>query len=175
MIVAVTSAGCRASPQEAFWRRLSSLCNHSYEGQVVESSLPDSALMHNRLMMHVRECNDSVIRVPFYVGADTSRTWIVTRTAEGLRLKHEHQNGDGEEGDITDYGGETTTEGDPGRQDFPADVATARLLPAAARNVWTLEIVPNERFAYSLRREGTDRKIRIEFDLSPVARDSGGR
>jgi hypothetical protein len=32
--------------------------------------------------------------------------------------------------------------------------------------VWTVEIVPGEMFVYALRREGTDRRFRIEFDLT---------
>jgi hypothetical protein len=42
--------------------------------------------------------------------------------------------------------------------------------PAAVTNVWTMEVIPGERFAYALRREGTDRRFRVEFDLTrPVA------
>jgi len=40
------------------------------------------------------------------------------------------------------------------------------MLPEAATNVWTIEIVPGELFAYGLRREGTDRRFRVEFDLT---------
>jgi hypothetical protein len=164
--IAAASFGCRASPQEAFWSRLIALCNNAYEGRVIESSIPDSSLVQNRLIMYVSACGDSAVRIPFLVGDDASRTWIVTRTADGLQLKHEHVHADGSEDDLTGYGGATTGAGEIGRQDFPADTETARLLPAAARNVWTLEVIPDEWFAYSLRREGTDRRIRIEFDLS---------
>ena len=40
------------------------------------------------------------------------------------------------------------------------------LIPAAATNVWTVEVVPDRTFVYALRREGTDRRFRIEFDLT---------
>ena len=50
-------------------------------------------------------------------------------------------------------------------QEFHADEHTAALIPAAAANVWTVEIVVGEMFAYALRREGTDRRFRVEFDL----------
>ena len=53
-------------------------------------------------------------------------------------------------------------------QAFPADAFTAELVPAAATNTWTVELVPGELFAYQLRRAGTDRRFRVEFDLSEV-------
>ena len=35
--------------------------------------------------------------------------------------------------------------------------------------IWTVEIIPGDRFTYALRREGTDRRFRVEFDLrNPV-------
>jgi hypothetical protein len=40
------------------------------------------------------------------------------------------------------------------------------LLPAAKTNIWTIEVEPGARFVYALRREGIDRRYRIEFDLS---------
>jgi hypothetical protein len=48
---------------------------------------------------------------------------------------------------------------------FAADRFTGALIPAAATNVWTVEITP-EHFVYQLRRESTDRRFRVEFDLT---------
>jgi hypothetical protein len=50
--------------------------------------------------------------------------------------------------------------------EFPADSFTAALLPPARTNVWTIEVDPDRRrFVYALRREGTERRFRVEFDL----------
>lgn len=118
----------------------------------------------------LRECDDDVIRIPFHVGDDRSRTWVVSRTGNGLRLKHDHRHEDGSEDEITQYGGDTAGPGTVTRQEFPADAHTTALIPAAATNVWTLELVPGRSFVYALRREGTDRRFRIAFDLArPVA------
>jgi hypothetical protein len=52
---------------------------------------------------------------------------------------------------------------------FPADGFTATLIPAAATNVWTVEVSPSV-FSYQLTRESTGRRFRVEFDLTrPVA------
>jgi hypothetical protein len=113
----------------------------------------------------VRECEIGEIRISFFVGEERSRTWVITTTAAGIRLKHDHRHADGTEDEITQYGGNTRGQGTDRVQDFHADALTADLVPAAATNVWTIEIEPGRLFAYALRREGTDRRFRVEFDL----------
>ncbi|HYH81074.1 MAG TPA: hypothetical protein VEX86_14830, partial [Longimicrobium sp.] len=145
-------------------------CGRAFEGRVTTTDEADRAFAASRLVMHVRSCRDDEIRIPFHVGEDRSRTWVISRTASGLRLKHDHRHADGSEDAVTQYGGDTRSAGSATRQEFHADAHTAALIPAAAVNVWTVEVIPGERFAYALRREGTDRRFRVEFDLTrPVA------
>lgn len=156
--------------QETFWASLESLCGQAYQGEVVEAPEGDTTFDDGPLVMHVRECHDSRILIPFHVGEDRSRTWVLTRSPEGLRLKHDHRHEDGSEDEVTQYGGDTDGPGSAVRQEFHADAHTASLIPAAATNVWTVEVVPGESFVYALRREGTDRRFRVRFDLTrPVA------
>ncbi len=155
-----------ASPTDAFWDALQSLCGKAYGGRLTEGGAADSTFRNSELRMHVRSCTSDEIRIPFHVGSDRSRTWVVTRTAAGLRLKHDHRHEDGSEDQITQYGGDTRDPGTAARQEFPADAHTATLIPAARANVWTIEVVPGEYFAYALRREGTDRRVRVEFALT---------
>jgi len=154
-----------APPQEAFWNALRGLCGRAYEGRMLEGTAPgDAAMAGVRLVMHVRGCGEDVIRIPFHVGEDRSRTWVVSRTPTGLRLKHDHRHADGMPDPVTNYGGDTREPGSGQRQAFPADAETAAIVPAAATNVWTLELRPGERFVYALSRES--RRFRAEFDLS---------
>lgn len=177
LIFAVTAAlfvlaGCTAQaqqeggPQEAFWSNLQELCGEVYEGAVTAGDASDSTFARERLVMHVRECGEDEVRIPFHVGSDRSRTWIVSRTEDGLRLKHDHRHEDGSEDEITQYGGDTVDEGSEGSQDFHADEHTAALIPPAAANVWTMEVHPGTMFAYALRRENEGRHFRAEFDLT---------
>jgi hypothetical protein len=154
------------SAQGAFWSELTALCGKAYGGRVGESVPPDTVMSRQSLVMHVRECSADTIRIPFHVGENRSRTWVITRTASGLRLKHDHRHEDGAPDSVTMYGGDTREEGTAGRQEFFADSITGSLIPAARTNVWTLEIHPGHMFIYALRREGSDRKFRAEFDLS---------
>jgi len=159
-----------ALPRDAFWSRIESLCGRAFAGTLTEGSPADSLMRRATLLMHVRTCSPDEIRIPFHVDSNRSRTWVVTRTADGLRLKHDHRHADGSEDAVTLYGGDTRDSGSVSRQEFSADSLTASLIPAARTNVWTMEILPGQRFAYALRREGTDRRFRVEFDLTrPVA------
>jgi hypothetical protein len=153
-----------ADPQLLYWDALQSLCGQAFEGRVIESVPPDDSFEDQRLVMHVRSCDMAEIRIPFFVGEDRSRTWVITPTAAGLRLKHDHRHEDGTEDSVTQYGGDTEGRGTTATQDFHADAFTAELLSTAATNIWTIEVHPGEMFAYALRREG--RRFRVEFDLT---------
>lgn len=155
-----------AAPQDAYWAALQSICGRAYSGRVVEGNASDSGFRTSELRMHVRSCAPAEIRIPFHLGANRSRTWVITRTAEGFRLKHDHRHEDGTEDAVTQYGGDTRGPGTATRQEFYADSHTAALIPAARTNVWTVKILPGDRFAYALRRVGTDRRFRVEFDLT---------
>lgn len=171
--------GCATMPaaidqRDQFFSRLSALCGKAFEGRI--SSPPveaDASFAGKRLVMHVRECSRDTIRIPFHVGDNRSRTWVVTRTATGLRLKHDHRHEDGSEDAQTQYGGDTVGPGTAQRQEFPADQYSKDLfvrgnIPQSASNVWAMEVVPARLFAYELRRPG--RFFRVDFDLArPVA------
>ena len=163
-----TTSGQR-DPQAGFFAAVRGLCGQAFEGRVTTSDEADRAIAASRLVMHVRSCSEDEIRIPFHVGEDRSRTWVVTRTAVGLRLKHVHRHADGSLDALTDYGGDTAQAGEPDRQEFPADahsrqLFTARGIPQSTANVWALEIAPRQRFVYELRRPG--RHFRVEFDLA---------
>lgn len=164
------SGSAVAEPQLAFLASLNAMCGQSFEGRVVENEPPSDAFVGKVLVMHVRECSDSAIRIPFHVGEDRSRTWVITTTATGLRLKHDHRHEDGKPDSVTQYGGDTNGPGSAVRQEFPADAYTGSLIPASATNVWTVEVDAGKTFAYALRRDINNRRFRVEFDLTrPVA------
>lgn len=154
------------SPIDAFWASLGALCGNAYGGRVTESVPADTAMSGAALVMHVRDCSADTIRIPFHVGENRSRTWVLTRTANGIRLKHDHRHEDGVPDSVTMYGGDTRGDGAADAQEFFADSLTATLIPAARTNMWTLELHPQRSFVYALRREGSDRRFRAEFDLT---------
>lgn len=152
--------------QQQFWDQLEKICGKSFAGEVVAAPANDTTFKNKLLVMHVRSCNENVIRVPFMVGENRSRTWVFSKENEMLKLKHDHRHSDGTEDSITQYGGITTNTGLSSLQVFPADQFTTQLLPAAATNVWWVELVEGKYFTYNLRRMGTDRWFSVRFDLS---------
>lgn len=159
-----------SAPQAQFFTRLQAYCGRAFEGRIASPPVEaDAAFAGKPLVMHVRECSEDTIRIPFHVGEDRSRTWVITRAGTGLRLKHDHRHEDGSEDKVTQYGGDSTAPGPAERQQFPADAFTKELLvqsgnSAGVNNVWALEVRRDEIFAYELRRPG--RFFRVEFDLS---------
>ena len=154
----------------AFWSSIQPLCGKAFEGRVLEAPAGDTTFTGQRLVMHVRECSADTVRIPFHVGADRSRTWVLTRVGDRIRLKHDHRHEDGSEDKVTQYGGDSRPGGSATALEFPADAETIRLIPEAKTNVWTVDVDPaRSRFVYALRREGTDRRFRITFDTrTPV-------
>src|SRR5690554_1940779 len=147
-----------------FWENLKKHCGKSYEGEVLAGK-DNEAFMDKRLVMHVRSCDGNVIRIPFFVGDDRSRTWVFTLKNEVIQLKHDHRKEDGSDDEITQYGGTSTNTGVEERQFFPADQETADLIAYASHNVWWVTLDENS-FSYNLRRLGTDRLFTVQFDLT---------
>jgi len=155
-------------PSEIFWNTLKSHCGKAYEGSLV---LPeeDESFGGKKLVMHVRSCNQNEIKIPFYVGDDKSRTWVLKKNQDIISLKHDHRHEDGTEDDVNFYGGTASNAGKEDIQFFPADVETQKMIPGAATNVWWIT-VNDSTFSYNLRRLGTDRVFKVVMDLTkPIA------
>lgn len=168
-------AGCATTsadegPQSEFFSRLTDLCGRAFEGRIASPPVEaDASFAGKRLVMHVRSCSPSEVRVPFHVGENRSRTWVISGTPGGLRLKHDHRHEDGSDDQLTQYGGDTVDRGSAERQAFPADQFSKEMFlrlnsAQSVPNVWALEVHPGRMFAYELRRPG--RFFRVEFDLT---------
>jgi len=168
LLIALPMFSQEISPSQSFWNTLKTHCGKAYEGKLV---LPeeDEDFGGKKLLMHVRACSDTEIKIPFYVGDDKSRTWILTMNAGILTLKHDHRHEDGTEEAINFYGGTASNVGKADLQVFPADSHTQKMIPAAATNIWWITI-DDTTFTYNLKRLGTDRIFKVVMDLTkPVA------
>ena len=160
------------SAADAFIARVAEHCGQAFAGRVL-TDVPhqdDSSFTGQTLIMHVRECHEAELKLPFHVGEDRSRTWVLTRTPSGLRLKHDHRHADGSDDAVTMYGGDTTAPGTEVRQEFPVDAYSTAMferegLHVSVTNTWAMEIDPGKRFLYELARPG-GRLFQVEFDLS---------
>lgn len=174
-----------SDPQSAFMAALSQHCGKAYAGRLVTNDSADANLAGKPMLVHFRSCAPDRMEIPFHVGTadggwDRSRTWIITRTASGLRLKHDHRHADGSIDAVTQYGGDTASAGTAMQQEFPVDAESIAMFRAqglgkSVTNRWVVTIdnkASAPTYTYALRRaDGPDaRNFRVEFDLArPVA------
>lgn len=153
--------------QADFFAAINQHCGKAFAGEVTVDT-PASDGFEGPLIMHVRKCGDQRIEIPFHVGDDHSRTWILTQTGSGISLKHDHRQPDGNYDPLTMYGGHTVDRGYASAQSFPADAYSKELFielgaPESNRNIWQMYIA-EDTFTYRLIREG--REFRVDFDLT---------
>lgn len=169
-----------ASPaQDAFFERLAARCGQAFAGQLASDPAADADMAGKDMIMHIRRCTPDRIEIPFHIGGqasgdgwDRSRTWIVTRTEQGLRLKHDHRHADGSADPVTLYGGDTADSGVATRQAFPVDHESIRMfeangLSASVTNIWHIAI-DDAGYTYGLSRPGRDFRVYFDF-ANPVA------
>ncbi len=162
-----------ATPTDTFWSNLQKLCGKAFAGTLAEDTSESSDFAGKALVMHVRSCEKNRIRIPFFVGDDRSRTWVLARKKDRIELKHDHRHEDGKPDAVTMYGGKSTNAGEAIRQFFPADEQTTKVVaaptddaPSAAANIWWFEHIPGKTFSYNLRRLGRGRLFSVKFDIT---------
>jgi len=142
-----------------------------FEGEIVAGGREGDGFTGKRLLMQVMSYDDRQVKIPFYVGEDKSRTWILTYSNQVLELKHDHRHEDGTPDKVTFYGGTSPNTGSSTIQVFPADQETCALIDYACQNVWWITM-DGKTYTYNLRRIGSDRLFSVKFDLTkPIKSD----
>lgn len=158
------SGSGQASPQDGFWANIEALCGQAFAGEVIHE--PGDTMAGKDLVMHVRDCTDERIRIPFVVGDNLSRTWVLTRVEDRIDLRHDHRDEDGNPEEVTMYGGVSPNPGSAEGQIFPTDARSQQILPDSWPSVWMMATEPGETFTYYARRQGTDSYYHVVFDLT---------
>lgn len=159
LLVLLPTAAQAQDARDQFFATLKSLCGQQFDGVLVYPKDPQHDFAGKRLQADFAVCSETQIKVPFQVGADKSRTWIISRTPAGLALQHDHRHADGTPDAVTMYGGMASANGSALSQAFLADDYTARLVKGAATNVWTI----------SVSADGTILTYHLERDSQPRA------
>ena len=157
-----------ASAQAAFMQAFEPFCGQAYSARIVQDNAPSPAWDHP-LVVHIRDCEDTVIRMPLHVGEDRSRTWVLTLNQDNIDFQHYHLHEDGSPDAVSPYGGKTLATGSATQQAFPVDEASKALfvaegLDVSVTNTWTIDFPNDQTMRYQLSRPG--RIFEVEVDLS---------
>ncbi|MDN7126146.1 hypothetical protein J6J08_01955 [Pseudidiomarina sp. 1APR75-33.1] len=156
-----------ADPQDAFMAKFTPYCGNAYAAEIVADNQLSETWQQD-LVVHIRDCEANVIRMPLHVGEDRSRTWVLTRTTDGIDFQHIHLHEDGTPDAVSPYGGQTVAIGSPDMQAFPVDEASKALfiengLDVSTANTWIISF-EDETMYYELTRPG--REFVVAVDLS---------
>lgn len=175
-LLAMSVSGAHAAYADGVFETLRAQCGKAFLGQVSRGA-EDDPWRNARLVMHVRDCSDTELRVPLAFNNDRSRIWVITRVGGALRLKHDHRHADGSKDAVTWYGGTSTAPygamGDT-EVNFPADEESIALfkregLNASTSNIWQLSVAGGMLNYRLMRPAGTSsggRDFMISFDLT---------
>jgi len=159
---------------DGVFETLSANCGKAFAGKA-ERAPEGDGWRTAKLVMHIRDCSETQIKVPLHYNDNRSRIWIISKTETGLRLKHDHRHENGHPDTVTMYGGDSPPgDGSAGDTavDFIVDAESIQLFKdngntRSVTNVWTMA-VDGPRFTYGLVRPGLD--FLVAFDLrKPVS------
>jgi hypothetical protein len=167
LIFVISCTDQTETQQNRFLASYSDYCGYAYKGATNFVDLASGDLFEEAELTMVVTCDDEdAVRLPFIVDEDSSRTWIVKRTPQGLHLSHDHRYHDGTQHDNNFYGGYADSEGSATLQYFPADHRTIEDRPARSANRWAKEFdLANQAYFYRLYLNG-ELRLEAEFDLS---------
>ena len=165
LLLSMTPMGPDENPQDAFWKALNAMCGMNFKGEITININPSSADFEGLPRAEFRKCEENRIEIAFHIGTDRSRTWILTRSPQGIRLKHDHRHEDGTPHRVTNYGGDTKNSGQADRQEFYVDDYTIRLVAGTSKNIWVMDVKPGHIFGYELYKGDQTPVFRVEFDL----------
>ena len=157
-----------AQNDKSFIKDLEALKGKTFYGKAI--FMPDTTNKNDfwgkKLSFTVAKGKKSELRMPFHVGENKSRTWVLTKTKNGIQLKHDHRHEDGSPDSITNYGGDSDIKISTAlSQYFPADEFTAKLIPAAATNRWIMEFSPDKKKFYYILERNNILRFKAEFNL----------
>jgi hypothetical protein len=169
LLILIVACNPDQNPRDAWFAAMASHCGQAYPGGLTLEPPGDEMLTGTELLIvHFRECEDGLLKVPFHIEKeadeswDRSRTWIFTHHGDSLEIRHDHRKPDGSEDDFTMYGGFSVGEGSALRQEFKS---VPRSEETGMFRGWRIEIEPGVRYTYGTIRD-TTWSWRVDFELS---------
>jgi hypothetical protein len=151
---------------EGFMDHLFSQKGKKVAGTVIYPSGKSTPFKGESIWLEVNAISPTEIRMPIYRDQQVYRTLILGQNEQGLFLQHENKKADGQQAEISLYGGYSAGPASPYIMIFPADAYSRQLLGSLRENVWSLAF-NNERSILSyIAEENGHVTMQIDFDLS---------
>ncbi len=147
-----------------FVNKFKPYCGKTYTGKLLDSYNPGFFKGKN-LNIQLEYCNDKEVSIQFVQGEDFSQKWKLTNENDNLSFKLHITGDNGKPAKITNFGG-SSKGGSAASQTFPADAATAKMIPPAKNNKWVLDMDDaGKMLTYTILR-GSKKRFSAAFDLS---------
>jgi hypothetical protein len=166
--ILLLSIHVKGQGEKEFFDAIRSLEGKTFYGKAIY--MPDTTKANDfwgkKLSFRVIRTSRSEMKLPFNVGENQTRVWVLTKTKGGIRLKHDHRHTDGSPDSITNYGGDSDQKiSNRLIQYFPADEFTSNLIPAAKTNRWIMQFSDDKKRFYYILERNKELRFKAEFDL----------
>ncbi|MGV3504371.1 MAG: hypothetical protein ACO1O1_11730 [Adhaeribacter sp.] len=119
-----------------------------------------------QISLQVQASGRSQVRLPILRDQQVYRTLILRQEETGYTLQHENKKPNGQQAEISMYGGHHTGTFSPYILVFPADAYSRQLLGEGREQVWSLALNNDRSVLSYIIEENGHVTMQIDFDLS---------
>ena len=139
--------------QGEFFANLFENCGETFSGQAAGVQEPGEDLSGETLIATFQTCTEEEVQIALAANGNALRTWIVSRSDDGLQLNLRSDNAGDPTMAPTGFGGAVTDIGSAMSQSFAANDSTEEAMNTMDAGIWTLEL-ENNQFSYALEQDG---------------------
>jgi hypothetical protein len=158
--------GPRSDKAPGFMDQLALLKGKKVAGTVVYPYGQDAPFKGERIWLEINGKGQKEVRLPIYRDQQVYRTLILGQDEQGMFLQHENKKPNGQQAEISMYGGHRTGAPSPYLMVFPADAYSKQLLGSYREHVWSLAFNNDRTILSYITEENGHVTLQIDFDVS---------
>lgn len=135
-------------------------------GTIIFPAGAEAPFQGQQISLQVLASGQKQVRLPILRDQQVYRTLILRSEEAGYSLQHEHKKPNGQQAEISMYGGRHEGARSPYVLIFPADAYSRQLLGELRENVWSLALNNDRSVLSYIMEENGHVTMQIDFDLS---------
>jgi hypothetical protein len=159
--------------RDGFIDHLFALKGKKVAGTVIHPSGKEAPFKGESIWLEVKANNRKEVRLPIYRDQKIYRTLILGQDAQGYFLQHENIKANGQQAEISMYGGHSVGSPSAFILVFPADAYSRQLLGNLRENVWSLAFNNDQSILSYIAEENGHVTLQIDFDLTAEIKKAG--